>query len=97
MSHTHPNSTSSNFQLILDSALKAYKRRTKNDLLKHPLADQLRACDSASSILIVLQKQVQELNESRRSNAKWLHPTVNVIHTFSEALGEGVGSVCFKT
>ncbi|KAF8494392.1 hypothetical protein F5888DRAFT_655820 [Russula emetica] len=93
MSHTHTTSTLSNFQLIFDNALKAYKRRTKNDLLKHPLADRLEACDSASSILTVLQEQVQELNQSQRSNEKWLDPTVNVLHAFSETLGEGVGSV----
>jgi hypothetical protein len=97
MSHTHTTSTSSNFQLILDNALKAYKKRTKKDLLKHPLADRLQACDSPSSILTVLQEQVQELDESQRSSTKWLDPTVNVLHTFSETLGEGVGSVCIRT
>jgi len=97
MSHTHPTSTSSNFQLIFDNALKAYNKLTKNDLLAHPLADRLEACDSASSILTVLQEQVQELNESQRSNTKWLVPTVNVLHAFSATLGEGVGSVCFGT
>jgi hypothetical protein len=97
MSHTHPTSTSPNFQLIVDNALKAYKKRTKNDLLTHPLADRLQACDSPNSILTVLQEQVQELNESQRSNTKWLDPTVNVLLTFSEALGEGVGLVRFKT
>ena len=95
MSHTHSPSTSSNFQLIFDNALKTYKKCTKMDLFKHPLADQLQACNSPSSILAVLQKQVQELNGSQRSNTKWLDPTVNVLHTFSETLGEGVGSVCF--
>jgi hypothetical protein len=45
----------------------------------------------------VLQEQVQELNGSQRSNTKWLDPTVNVLHAFSETLGEGVGSVCFRT
>src|SRR6267154_3435403 len=97
MSHTHPTSTSSNFQLIFDNALKAYKKRTKKDLLTHPLADRLKVCSSPNSILTVLQEQVQELNQSRRSNEKWLDPTVNVIHAFSETLGEGVGSVCFRT
>jgi hypothetical protein len=95
MSHTHPTSTSPNIQLIFDNALKAYKKRTKNDLLTHPLADRLKACDSASSILTVLQEQVQELNESQRNNTKWLDPTVNVLHAFSETLG-GVSSVCFR-
>jgi hypothetical protein len=97
MSHTHPTSTSPNIKLIFDNALKAYKKRTKNDLLTHPLADRLKDCDSASRILTVLQEQVQELNESQRSNTKWLDPTVNVLLAFSETLGEGVGSVCFGT
>jgi hypothetical protein len=66
MSHTQPTFASSNFQLILDNALKAYshKKRTKKDILKHPLTDRLQACDSASSILTVLQKQVQVFNDS---------------------------------
>jgi hypothetical protein len=97
MSHTHTTSTSSNFQLIFDNALKAYKKRTKNDLLRHPLAEQLQVCNSSSSILTVLQEQVQELNESQRRNTKWLDPTVNVLLAFSGTLGEGVGSVCFRT
>jgi hypothetical protein len=45
----------------------------------------------------VLQELVQELNESPRSNQKWLEPTVNVLLAFSETLGEAVGSVWFRT
>ncbi|KAI0269005.1 hypothetical protein BGY98DRAFT_937978 [Russula aff. rugulosa BPL654] len=93
MSRTHPTSTKSNFQLIFDNALKAYKKRTKIDPLAHPLADRLKACESASSILTVLQQHVQELNRSQPNNLKWLHPTVNVLHAFSKPLGEVVGSV----
>ncbi|KAN0126398.1 hypothetical protein V8E52_000038, partial [Russula decolorans] len=93
MSHTHPTSTPSNFQLIFDNALKAYKKRTKNDILTHPLADRLKVCDSADSTLTVLQELVQELNQSQRSNQKWLDPTVNVLLAFSETLRGGVGSV----
>jgi hypothetical protein len=97
MSHTHPTSTSSNFRPIFDNALKTYKKRTRKDLLTHTLARRLESCESASSILDVLQEQVQELNESQRNKMKWLDPTVNVLHAFSETLGEGVGSVCFRT
>ncbi|KAI0273256.1 hypothetical protein BGY98DRAFT_118317 [Russula aff. rugulosa BPL654] len=94
MSLANPTPTSSsNFQLIFDNALKAYKKRTRNDLLTHPLADRFEACDSASGILAVLQELVQELNQSQPNNTKWLDPIVNVIHAFSETLGEGVGSV----
>jgi hypothetical protein len=101
MSHTRPTaSSSSTFQPIFNNALKAYERRTKKDLLKHPLATQLQACDSPSSILLLLQQQVQDLNRSQSSNdrlTKWLDPTVNVLYTLSETLGEGVGLVCSRT
>jgi hypothetical protein len=98
MSHTPTASTSSNnFQVIFNNALKAYERRTKKDLIAHPLAAQLQDCDSHSRILIVLQQQVQELNQSQTSDerlTKWLDPTVKVLHTFSETLGESVSLVC---
>ena len=99
MSHTQSTSTSSNFQLIFDNALKAYKMRTKNDLLTHPLAGRLEACDSASSILTILQEQVEEFNQSQRRNerwTRWLDPTVKVLHAFSDTLGEGVALVCLS-
>ena len=95
MYHTHP--TSANFQTIFDNALNAYKTRTKNDLLTHPLADQLERCNSASGILTVLQEKVQGLNQSQRPNeiwTRWLDPTVKVLHAFSETLGKGVTLVC---
>jgi hypothetical protein len=80
--------------------LKAYKKRTKKDLLKHPLADRLQTCDSPSSVLDILQEQVHELNESQRVDerlTKWLDPTVKVLHAFSETLGEGVSLVSIRT
>ena len=99
MSHIRPTSTSSsNFQqLIFNNALKTYERRTKKDLLAHPLAAQLQTCDSHNSILIVLQQQVQKLNQSKSSDerlTKWLDPTVKVLYTLSETLGDGVSLVC---
>jgi hypothetical protein len=97
MSRAQSSSTYSNFQFILDNALKAYKERTKGDPLTYTLANQLEACDSASSVLTVLHEQVQELNGSQGNNTKWLDSTVNVLHAFSDSLGEGVGSVCTRT
>jgi hypothetical protein len=102
MSHAQPTAAASshNFQLIFNNALKAYERRTNNDLLAHPLAAQLQACNSPSAVLLVLQQQLQELNQSRTSDerlTKWLDPTVNVLYAFSGALGEGVGLVGFMT
>jgi hypothetical protein len=97
MSHSDPTaSSSSNFQPIFNNALKAYERRTKKDLLAHPIATQLQACDSPSSILAVLQQQVEELENSDHQLTKWLDPTVNVLYSLSATLGEGVGLVRFR-
>jgi len=101
MAHTHSSSSSSsNFQLIFNNALKVYEKRTKKDLLAHPLAAQLQACESPSAILSILQQQVQDIDQSRNSNdgwTKWLNPTVNVLYAFSATLGEGVGLVRLRT
>ena len=101
MSHSHLTASSSNnFQLVFNNALKAYEKRTKKDLLAHPLASQLQACDSPAAILAILQLQVQGLDQSRSGDdrwTKWLDPTINVLYTFSATLGEGVGLVSLRT
>jgi hypothetical protein len=96
MSHTHiAASSSSNFQLIINDALKAYENRTKKDLLTHPLAAQLQSCESLSAILAILQQQVQGLDQPRSDDrwTKWLDPTVNVLFSFSATVGAGVSLV----
>jgi hypothetical protein len=99
MSHT-PSSSSqvtTNFQLIINNALKAYEKRTKRDLLAHPLAVQLQNCGSPAAILAVLQQQVQGLDQSGSSHGrwtKWLDPTIDVLFAFSATVGAGVGLVC---
>jgi hypothetical protein len=102
MSHSHLTATASpsNFQIVLDNALNAYKERTKKDLISHPLASQLEKCSSPAEILTILHQQLQGLDQSINRDdrwTKWLDPTVNVICTFSEALGEGVGLVSLRT
>ena len=67
-----------------------------------PIAAELLACHLPSSILIVLQLQVQELNLSQHRNeisTKWRGSTVKTPHTFSgsETVGEGVGLVGLRT
>ena len=89
----------SNFQTIFSTSVKAYEKQTKKDLLVHPLASQLQACDSPTSILAVLQGQVDDLNQARKSDerlTKWLGPTINVLLAFSDTLGEGVSLVSIK-
>ncbi|KAF8487191.1 hypothetical protein DFH94DRAFT_841560 [Russula ochroleuca] len=95
MSHPQPTPASSpDFQLIFTNALKAYEKRTKRDLLAHPLAAQLQDCDSPSAILAVIHQQLEGLHQSQRADerlTKWLDPTINILFAFSGALGEGVG------
>ena len=99
MSHsrsTASESSSTNFQLVLNNALKAYEKRTKKNLLSHPLASQLQDCDSPGDIIAVLQQQIQGPNQSRSADerwTKWLSPTINVLLTFSQTVGT-VGLVC---
>ena len=99
MARTHSTTPSSSFHPIINSALKAYEKRTKKNLLFHPLAEQLQTCNSPGDILLVLQQQVQEINQSQSRDemlTKWLDPTVKVLYAFTEVLGEGVGLVCFR-
>ncbi|KAI9435330.1 hypothetical protein H4582DRAFT_2100470 [Lactarius indigo] len=97
MSQTPPaSSSSSNFQAIFHASIKEYEKKTKKDLLLHPLMVQLQTCNSPTDILAVLQTQVQQFKQSTSGDdklTKWLIPTVNVLYAFSAALGEGVGLV----
>jgi hypothetical protein len=101
MSHAQPTpSSSSNFQLIINNALDKYKKRTKNDLLAHPLAAQVQTCNSPGAILAVLQQQVHGLDQSRSSDERWstwLDPTVNVLYALSSTIAAGVGLVYLST
>ena len=90
------STSSSNFRPIFNAALKAYEKKTKKDLLAHPLAAQLQACKSPSDIFAVLQEKVEEFEQSRGANerlSQWLDPTINVLYSFSATLGAGVGLV----
>jgi hypothetical protein len=90
--------SSSNFQSLFNAALKEYEKKTKKDLLAHPLAAKLQSCYSITAILTTLQDQVEQFDQRRRGDerlTKWLNPTVNVLYAFSATLGEGVGLVNF--
>ncbi|KAH9024679.1 hypothetical protein EDB85DRAFT_2277516 [Lactarius pseudohatsudake] len=90
-----PSSTP-NFQPIFEKALKEYKKKTGKDLTAHPLAAEIKSCDSPDAILTVLEGKANELNQSRSSDdrlTKWLNPTVNILNALSAILGEGAGSV----
>ena len=96
MSTSLPASSTPNFQPILDKALVEYKKTTSKDLITHPLAQEIKGCDTPAAILTVLQGKANDLNRSRGSDerlTKWLTPTVNVLNALSATLGAGVGTV----
>jgi hypothetical protein len=97
MSHTQSaTAPSSKFQLIINNALDTYRNRTKKDLLTHPLAAQLQACDTPAAIITILREQIHGLDQSQISAerwSKWLDPTVNVLFAFSAMVGAGAGPV----
>jgi hypothetical protein len=96
MSHARSMaSSSSNLQLIFNNALQLYEKRTKINLLAHPLAAQLQSCDTPGTIITLLREQVQ-IQAQDDKLTKWLDPIVNVLHTLSVSLG-GVSLVCLDT
>ena len=91
-----PSTSRSNLDSIFNAALRAYKKKTGNDITSHPLATELQSCDSPDAILAVLRRQIPMPDQSHNGDetfAKCLIPTVNVLYTLSDALGEGVGLV----
>jgi hypothetical protein len=86
----------SNFVSIFNAALQNYKRKTKKDLESHPLLPTLQSCDSPEAILVVLREQIPVFSQSQNGDdglTKWITPTVNVLYSFSAAIGGGVGLV----
>ncbi len=96
MSQTTPVIPPSSFQSTFSHALRAYKKRTREDLLLHPLAARLQSCHSPDAILAVLQEQAQAIDQFWNGKEKlitWLDPIVRVVFALSSSLGEGIGLV----
>lgn len=94
------SASSSNFETIFTAALKQYKKQTKKDIACHPLAAELKSCDSPNAVLAVLQSQVQKFGPSESANERWtklLDPTVNVLYAFSGFISNVAGPVNRET
>ena len=91
-----PSTSRSNLHAIFNAALRTYKKKTGKDITSHPLATELQSCDSPDAILAVLRRQIPTPDQSQNGEEtfeKYLIPTVNVLYTLSDTLGEGVGLV----
>jgi hypothetical protein len=92
--------SSSNFELIISNALDTYRKRTKLDLLVHPLAARFQACDTPAAILTIIREQIHGLGQAQRSDerwSKWLDPAVNVLSAPSATIGAYADLVCLGT
>lgn len=88
--------SASRFESIFSSALDAYKRRTSQDLVSHPLLPRLQSCDTPDAIITLLREQIPASTQPQSSGDRFstcLIPIVNVLYVFSATLGEGVGLV----
>ena len=94
-----PSTSSTNFVTLIEAALEEYKKKTKKDIASHPLAAELKSCESTGAILAILRAQVQTFDKSQSVDeklTKWLDPTVNVLYAFSAILGDAVGLVILR-
>ena len=92
------SSESSNFQALFNAALQDYKDETGSSLIDHPIAKQLETCQSASSVISILQEQAQTFCEFRENDGKLvkaLNSTVDILcaPSISSALNMAIGLV----
>ena len=99
MSKTTPtasSSSSSSLQAIFEASLKVYEKKTKRNLLTHPLMVQLQACTSPADTLAVLRSRAAKFEQTMDADdklIKWLDPIVNVLSASSSVISAGVGLV----
>ena len=99
MSQNPPGAaSSSDYDVIFDNALKAYKTKTGKDLAKDPLLRRLETCNSPDSVISLLRQQIPGFDQSEISDerfTKWVSPVVNVLCTFASTIGGAVSLVSF--
>ena len=86
---------------LFESALNEFERRAGTSLDRHPIIDKLVNCESADSVIDVLQDQSQAFRNFRGDDGKlmtWLKRTVKVVYTLSTSgvLGGAIGLVCVQ-
>jgi hypothetical protein len=89
-------SSEADYQLIFDSALEVYRRKTGKDLTTHPLLGSFETCNSPDAVFAVLQTQIPGSDKHQSSGDKflaWLNPTINVLNAFSATIGGGISLV----
>ena len=84
---------------LFETALNEFEKRAGTNLVRHQIIDKLVNCESADSVVDILQEQAPTFRNFRGDDGKlmtWLKRTVNVLYTLSTSgvLGGGIGLVC---
>ena len=83
---------------LFETALNEFEKRAGTNLVHHQIIDKLVNCESADSVIDVLQEQAQAFRNFRGGDGKvmtWLKGTVNVLYSLSTSgvLGGAIGLV----
>jgi hypothetical protein len=84
---------------LFETALNEFEKRAGTSLVQHPIVDKLVNCESADSVIDVLQEQAQTFRNFRGDDGKlmmWTKRTVNVVYNLSTSgvIGGAIGLVC---
>ena len=83
---------------LFEAALNEFEKRAGCNLVRHQIIDKLVNCESADSVIDVLQEQAEAFRDFRGDDGKlmmWLKRTVNVLYTLStsDVVCEGISLV----
>ena len=87
---------------LFETALNEFEKRAGTNLVQHQIIDKLVNCESADSVIDVLQEQAQSFRNFRGDDGKlmtWLKRTVNVLYALStsDLIRGTVSSVCVSS
>jgi hypothetical protein len=88
--------STNNFTTIFNAAANEYQKLTGKSLDTHPFAAQLDTCQNPEAVSTLLRTQAQAFSKFREGDERlmaWLDPTIHILSTFSDTLGEGIGLV----
>ena len=87
---------------LFEAALDDFEKRSGTNLLQHQIIHKLANCQSADSVVDVLQQEAHAFRNFRGEDGKlmtWLKRTVNVLYILSTSsiLGQGISLVRLHT
>jgi hypothetical protein len=87
---------------LFETALNEFEKRAGTNLIHHQIINKFLNCESADSVISIIQEQAQAFRSYRGDDGKlmtWLKRTVNVLYTLSisDMLCESISLVCLHS